>query len=287
MPANVSTTRRENATASLSTIMPAPDLHVGGCAAWASASALAIRAAFSAAGARPLRVSCSTTAAAAGGSAGAGVGSGGGGGGGLFSGRADRAEYVTISRGLFLEHCDALGRDRFLGAEGGVSPAFFYLAQGLIKQRGPGRGAAADAEAGGAKEEEGEEESGEEEDLVDLQPFVPAWPLAAAPPAPAPRASVQLWMSPQATTASLHFDSFDNLLCVLRGRKRVALVAPEDAARLQPPPEGHHCDADVWQLAAPVAFVEVNEGDVLAIPRGWWHAVRSDAGTVAVNWWWR
>jgi hypothetical protein len=264
-----------------------PVLHVGGCAAWASASALAIRAAFSAAGARPLRVSCSTTAAAAGGIAGTGTG-GGPGGGGLFSGRADRAEYVTISRGLFLEHCDALGKDRFLGTvEGGTPSAFFYLAQGLIKQRGPGRGAAADAEAEGAEEEEVEEDGGEEGDLADLQPLVPAWPLAAAPPAPAPRASVQLWMSPQTTTASLHFDSFDNHLCVLVGRKRVALVAPEDAARLQPPPEGHHCDADVWQLAAPVAFVEVNEGDVLAIPRGWWHAVRSDAGTMAVNWWWR
>jgi len=265
-------------------IFPAA-LHVGGCAAWASASAIAIRAAFSETGARPLRVSCSTVAAA-----GAG-GGGGGGGGGLFSGRADRAEYVTISRGLFLEHCDALGRDRFLGAvEGGAPPAFFYLAQGLIKKRVL-EVATADADAEGAVEEEEEEEEedddDEEEDLADLQPLVPAWPLAAAPLQPAPRASVQLWMSPQATTASLHFDNYDNLLCVLRGRKRVALVAPEDSARLQPPPEGHHCDADVWQLAALVGIVEVSEGDVLAIPRGWWHAVQSDAGTMAVNWWWR
>ena len=118
---------------------------------------------------------------------------------------------------------------------------------------------------------------------------MPAWPLAAAP-ALAPRASVQLWMSPLATTAALHFDSDDNLLCVLRGRKRVALVAPEDAARLQPPPSGHHCDCDVF--AAPlsaerVAIVDVGEGDVLAIPRGWWHAVRSDAGTLALNWWFK
>ena len=245
---------------SISILPSSPALHAGACAAWSAEALVAIRAAFAATAARPLRVSCSTAAAA------------GGAAGGLFSGRADRAEYVTISRGLLLEHVDALGHDRFLGAaEGG---GFLYLAQGLIRKK---RGGAAEGVA-----------DDEEEELADLQSVVPAWPLAA-PASPPPRgASVQLWMSPQATTAALHFDGDDNLLCVLRGRKRVALVAPADAARLQPPPEGHHCECDVWRgapLGVRADVVDVVAGDVLAIPRGWWHSVQSDPGTVALNYW--
>ena len=93
-------------------------------------------------------------------------------------------------------------------------------------------------------------------------------------------------MSPRATTSSLHFDEDDNLLCVLRGLKRVALVSPRNAEALQPAPVGNHCEASVWSGGGDgVLVVDVREGDVLAIPRGHWHSVRSDAGTIAVNFW--
>ena len=95
-----------------------------GAAPWAGAVAAAVRSSFSAEhAARPLRVSCSTAAAGASASD-----------GGVFSGRDDRAEHVVMSRGLFLDHFDALGRDRFLSGASdeadALKPAFFYLAQG-------------------------------------------------------------------------------------------------------------------------------------------------------------
>jgi len=233
-------------------------LFAGAAAPWAPACAAAVRAAFAAHESRPVRVACSTCRAADA--------------GGLFSGRAELAEHVVMKRGLFIDHFDALGRDSFLGADEGA--AFFYLAQGLVRRK------------------TGDEEEEEEEELDDLQAHVPAWPLPpgalpAAPPAPG-RVSVQLWMSPRATTSNLHFDGDDNLLCVLRGRKRVALVGPRDAESLRPAPAGNHCEADVWGTldgGGGVTFVDVCENDVLAIPRGHWHSVRSVEGTIALNFW--
>ena len=260
----------------------------GACGAWAGACLEATLRALRSP--RAVRVSCSSAPAA-------------GAGGGVFSGAAGRAEFVVMRRDLFAEHFEAGGEDAALGGAG----AFFYLAQCLVRRwrrpceagAGGGRAAtvavAAGEEEGGLEKVEEEDEEAEdeeeEEELADLQSAVPAWPLGdGAPPPDVQAVTANLWMSPRATTSALHTDDEDNLLCVLRGRKVVALVAPGAARHLRPAPEGTHCEADVFTAggaptAAGARFVEARAGDVVLIAKGVWHAVRSDAGTVAINFW--
>ena len=104
---------------------------------------------------------------------------------------------------------------------------------------------------------------------------------------------VNLWMGIGPTTSSFHYDNSHNILVVLQGRKTVRLLSPEHTAVLQPFPAtslaqgSNHCHAsDVpAALDTAVATATLEAGDALFIPEGWWHEVRSDAGTVALNFW--
>ena len=86
----------------------------------------------------------------------------------------------------------------------------------------------------------------------------------------------------------LHFDAFDNLLCVVRGAKSVLLWPPGCAELLYPGGGGSalFSRADVFApdlsafpllaRALPLAVrAELGPGDALYLPCGWWHAVQS------------
>jgi hypothetical protein len=90
-----------------------------------------------------------------------------------------------------------------------------------------------------------------------------------------------------------------NLLCVLRGRKTVALLSPQDSATLRPAPlasvSSHHAGVQLLDDEGRVAALPggvvpllavVDAGSGLFIPEGWWHSVVSEPRTVAVNFWW-
>ena len=40
--------------------------------------------------------------------------------------------------------------------------------------------------------------------------------------------SINLWYSKKNTTSNLHYDSFDNFLCVIKGEKKVLIYKPND-----------------------------------------------------------
>ncbi|MFD8217616.1 JmjC domain-containing protein [Streptomyces sp. NPDC059697] len=72
----------------------------------------------------------------------------------------------------------------------------------------------------------------------------------------------------------IHWDDHDVIVVQVEGAKRWRLYGPtrqapmhHDVAFPEPPPE------------PPVADVVLNPGDVLYLPRGWWHAVTADQGT--------
>ncbi|CAE7876351.1 Hif1an [Symbiodinium microadriaticum] len=135
--------------------------------------------------------------------------------------------------------------------------------------------------------------------------------------------SVNLWMSLGETHSNLHYDSKHGLLVLLRGRKLVELFPPAAARTVgaypvHDPLRSHHsraphcclaarfekslCEvhADSTLRAARGFQADLQEGDALMIPEGWWHHVKtlgranSEQASqtqpqlaLAVNIWWR
>jgi hypothetical protein len=100
----------------------------------------------------------------------------------------------------------------------------------------------------------------------------------------------------------IHFDCMENLLCVVRGRKSIALWHPAHAPLLYPGGGGSGLFSQVpdvfdpacrdrfplLQQALPLArAVELSAGDVLYLPCGWWHDVRTPRGerSISVSYW--
>ena len=191
--------------------------------------------------------------------------------GALFSGR-EATQHVAMRLGTFLQHAAQLGTsaDPLREVAGGDSPApamSFYLAQCALHR------SAGDC-------------------AVQLPQLAP-W--ACAPPHPTRGAlapsSAHLWASAGPCISAAHYDDEDNVLCVLAGRKEVAVAPPSCAAVRAYPLHSalrHHAQPGGAELLGHAAAVThtLHAGDALFIPAGHWHAVRSDARTIAVNFWW-
>lgn len=112
---------------------------------------------------------------------------------------------------------------------------------------------------------------------------------------------INLWLGAMATTTNLHYDANHNLLFVLKGRKRVALLPPSMAGTIQAMPvfseSANHSRLEGTEAAELVGseeamkkgavYAEIGEGEGLFIPEGWWHQITSNPGTVAVNVWFK
>jgi len=122
-------------------------------------------------------------------------------------------------------------------------------------------------------------------------------PLLAAETSP------RIWLG-TASNVSSHYDTFDNLACVIAGRRRFTLYAPELIGRLYVGPIDRTMAGPPVSLAASSAaddarfplFQEVRDqawvceleaGDALYLPKLWWHQVESLAAfNGLVNYWW-
>ena len=116
--------------------------------------------------------------------------------------------------------------------------------------------------------------------------------------------SPRIWLGTR-SNVSCHHDTFDNLACVIAGRRRFTLFAPQLigklyvgpidntmagapvslAASAEDPPEG---DFPLFQEIREQALrVELAAGDALYLPKLWWHKVESLAPINGlVNYWW-
>ena len=122
----------------------------------------------------------------------------------------------------------------------------------------------------------------------------PLLPAAVAP---------RIWIS-NATRAQTHNDHDHNLACVVAGHRRFTLFPPEQVVNLYIGPHDHTPSGRAISLAsleapdfarfprlkAAIAAAEVADmapGDVLFIPKYWWHHVQSlDRFNVLINYWW-
>ena len=132
-----------------------------------------------------------------------------------------------------------------------------------------------------------------------LPGFAPdnSMPLLAADTPP------RLWLG-TASNVSSHYDTFDNLACVIAGRRRFTLYSPELIGRLYVGPIDHTMAGPPVSLAASSAadearfplfqdvrdqawVCELGVGDALYLPKLWWHQVESlGAFNGLVNYWW-
>lgn len=125
-------------------------------------------------------------------------------------------------------------------------------------------------------------------------------PMPLGPFGTAPR----IWLGTPANIPS-HYDTFDNLACVVAGRRRFTLYSPELIGSLYVGPLDNTMSGPPVSLAASAArgtegefprFLQISDqalavdlepGDALYLPKLWWHQVESTAPFNAlVNYWW-
>lgn len=114
----------------------------------------------------------------------------------------------------------------------------------------------------------------------------------------------RIWLG-NAITTPAHFDESSNIACVVSGRRRFTLFAPEQIGNLYIGPLDHaptptpismvdFNDPDLERFPrfreamAAAQVAELAPGDAIFIPALWWHHVQSlESFNVLVNYWWR
>lgn len=104
------------------------------------------------------------------------------------------------------------------------------------------------------------------------------------------------WIGPAGTVTGYHVDWGDNLLAQIVGRKHVRLVSPADTKymyrsnRFDQGTTPSLVDADNYHEEeyplyrnATVHEIVLHPGDMLFIPRGWWHHVKSLDKSISVS----
>jgi hypothetical protein len=101
-----------------------------------------------------------------------------------------------------------------------------------------------------------------------------------------------VWVQPRGNRTGLHWDTYNSVLAVIHGEKRVLLFAPEHYAQLYPCrvsgskdlTRASWSDVDIFApdftrfpLLRDVHYSEVTlcAGETLLIPKHWWHAVEN------------
>jgi hypothetical protein len=92
-----------------------------------------------------------------------------------------------------------------------------------------------------------------------------------------------MWIGPMGTFTPLHYDLTNNLLAQVKGSKRIVLVPPSESSKLY---NSAHVFSDVHDITDPERLkqfplaaearsyeVDLEEGELLYIPLGWWHQV--------------
>lgn len=106
--------------------------------------------------------------------------------------------------------------------------------------------------------------------------------------------TTSLWIGSQ-TRSGLHYDLCDNWLVQVYGQKKALLVSPQESRCLYPFHDNvtkSQVDPETPDLGAYPRFSDarvftgdLDPGDMLFIPRGWWHHLSTRAESISVNCW--
>lgn len=104
------------------------------------------------------------------------------------------------------------------------------------------------------------------------------------------------FLGPRGTVTGLHFDWADNTLAQIRGHKAITLVSPDqspllyrsekfDLLAVSSSVDIDHYDRGRFPLfeRAKLQQATLHEGEMLFIPRGWWHHIRSLSPSITVS----
>lgn len=105
----------------------------------------------------------------------------------------------------------------------------------------------------------------------------------------------RVWIGSAGTRSMLHSDLKGNLFCQIWGEKSVTLLSWRESPAAYPFPDNlvnsqidiARPDLARFPRLSQVTFFSgvVGPGDILYIPRGWWHDIRSRTPSVSVNHW--
>jgi len=122
--------------------------------------------------------------------------------------------------------------------------------------------------------------------------------------------TINLWLGEKSINTKAHYDYSNNFLVQILGRKRVRLFAPTDTPYMytysindKVTMDGVHHPAVQASKIANIDLVDLNEfpnikhatpfegilnpGDLLYIPAGWWHEIKSLDVSISINFWWK
>lgn len=109
---------------------------------------------------------------------------------------------------------------------------------------------------------------------------------------------INLWLGSAGCFSPLHYDNADNFLVQVAGRKHLTLFDKRDTPRLYPNvgQELPHCSMVNLRMPDYTRFPLIHgaqaysamlePGDLIYIPRRWWHAVHSLDTSISINYWW-
>lgn len=100
---------------------------------------------------------------------------------------------------------------------------------------------------------------------------------------PTPPTGVALWMGPEGTVTPPHFDPHNSVLLQVHGRKRIRL-APRLRAALHGLVDGYYLRGGLDDaFGARVRTVELDAGQALFVPAGWFHEVTALAPSITLS----
>jgi hypothetical protein len=104
------------------------------------------------------------------------------------------------------------------------------------------------------------------------------------------------WIGPPGTVTGLHSDRQDNLFAQIVGHKLLYLIAPEQRGSVYPSDKYDpgatlssididHWDSDRYPLFCNLVMhqAELSPGEMVFIPRGWWHYVQALEASISVS----
>jgi hypothetical protein len=106
------------------------------------------------------------------------------------------------------------------------------------------------------------------------------------------------WLGPKGTKSKLHYDSDQNFFVQIYGTKLVRLISPKFKQHCYPinkswydaysPIDIENPDFKKYPLFKEVEIfeAELGPGDMLYIPKYWWHDIRSLTPSISANFWW-